>query len=165
MKKIDLEGSRLLHYAYGLVMVFDATEKAPQARWTQQHEDQGFARREHSVLFATLKQEGKAIVNVFNGWPNDLSQSSRVIAVQLSLSSALLNIRGLEEWPIDRFVRLVPGSYTVILSQRLDKNTGQLILDFFVDSLCETRNSRVLKADEALKVPGVLLETADPVRE
>lgn len=162
MKKIEIEGSVLLHYAYGLVMVFDQYETVPQAHWTQQHQDQGFARRERSVLFSTLRQEGKARVNAFEGRPNDLNQGDRIISVPLQILSGKLNIQGLEEWPIKRSVKVSPGVNTVILSQRIDEGTDELVLDFFIDMLA-TDTSRILKADRSLNVPPVLLETAGSV--
>lgn len=144
-------------------MVFDSSEKKPEVHWTKQHQDQGFARRELSVHFSTLEQEGKANVKVFYRRSCDPSQGTRIIAVPLNVPSGELNIQGLEEWPIDRFLTIDPGSYVVTLSQRIDHATDRLILDFFIDP-AETQRSQIIKGDELLRIPNVLLETADPVR-
>ena len=162
MKRLEIEGSVHLYYAYGFVMVFDKSEPTPQARWIQQHENQGFARRERSVMFSTLRQEGKATVNAFEGWPVDLGQGSRIIAVPLKVLSGELSIQGPEEWPEARYVKVAPGVNTVILSQRIDEVTDQLVLDFFIDAIA-TENSKILKAGGLHNIPSVLLETAEPV--
>jgi len=162
MKRLELDGPPVLNYAYGLLMVFDSCEKSPQSRWTQQHEQQGFARRESSVHFATLNQEGRASVEVFDGEPDSPHKGGRIIYVPMKLPSGQMNIQGPEEWQIERFVRVAPGEYTVTLSQLIDQETRELILDFFL-SLSSTPESRILRADEMLKPPDVPLETADPV--
>jgi hypothetical protein len=162
MKKIEIAGSTELHYAYGLIMVFDRCETKPHARWTQQHEDQGFARRERSVLFSTLRQEGLARVSAFEGWPEDLNQGARIIQVPLNISSGNLNVQGLEEWPIERSMKVKSGLNTVVLSQRIDPATEQLVLEFYIDPVA-TESSKILKAGGLVKIPPELLETTDPI--
>jgi len=163
-KEITLEGPPILDYSGHVVCVYDAAEQNPEIRWLPEYTKQGFARRERTIQFVLLEDAGIALVTVFSGWPEDIGSATRAIAVPLEATTGEVHIEGLEEWPEERYVKVVPGRYTVVLLQRMDQEGNQLVLDFFLDSERVSQESLILKADERLRIPTMLLENAESLR-
>lgn len=160
-RPLQLHGSPSVRYSFNQVVFFDDSEGAPGSSWTEEHWRQGFARRETVVAFATIRQAGIALLNACYGSPDDSEPFERLISVPLRLPTGKLRIEGPEEYPIDRFIELPPGEYVVILGQRFGAHQA---LDFhlFVDAARGRNSSQILKADQVLDPPPVLLESADP---
>jgi len=157
-QSLTLIGASIIRYSYNQILVFDSLESTPGCQWSDAHWQQGFARRNSIVSFATLDQAGTAALSIVE----DAGQEEGVVrAIQTSLDvpSGKVCIEGVDEYPISRYVKLIPGVYRVTASQRRDSSRLAIFLSFshssqFVPSL-------IIKADSLLNPRGELLETSD----
>jgi hypothetical protein len=145
---IELVGSSVVRYSYNQIMVYDSSEKTPGCLWTHQHWRQGFARRDTTICFSTLNQAGKAHLSIVNS-AGDVPGVLRAIRSSLKCSSGKMRIEGPDEFPVERFVKVIPGVYSVTFSQRLD-DEGELSVYISFDRVERMSASQILKADASL---------------
>ena len=147
LSKLPLTGSESLSFSYGQVIAYDAGEQEPGSIWTDQHINQGFVRRPHSVGIRTLIQDGTATISVFRAEPASLEAYVRVISVPIELPSGVLRLEGPDEFPVERFVNVGVGVYRLTFCQAINAD-GDIRIDIFVGATAEADpRSRVLKAD------------------
>jgi hypothetical protein len=156
---VHLTGPDVLRYSYNQFFVYDSLEKAPGCLWTNHHWRQGFARRDSTICFSTLNQAGKARLSIVDS-AAEVTGTVRAIRAGMQCPSGKARIEGPDEYPIERFVRLSPGDYSVTLSQRIDTETG-LWLYLSFDQAERVIPSQILKADALLEQSIIPLETAD----
>jgi hypothetical protein len=156
---IELTGSAVVRYSYNQIIVYDSLEKAPGCLWTERHWRQGFARRETTICFSTLNQAGKARLSVVQD-AAVIAEVSRTIRASMQCLSGKACIEGPDEYPIERFVRLSPGNYSITLSQRMDPEAG-LLLYLSFNQIEQVIPSQILKADALLQSSIEILETAE----
>jgi len=161
IESLELSNTNTMQYSYGQFLVYDQYESEPGSLWSDQHIAQGFVRRRRALGVSTLTQHGKATVRTFLGSPDGLNGYDRVISVPIELASGILCIEGPEEYPIQRSIKVIPGSYRLVAAQTQVSET-ELNIDVYIDHLVETDpKSKILKADELIQVSGPLLETGD----
>ena len=159
LNELQLTGPRSLYFSYGQIIAYDSGEQEPGSIWTDQHINQGFVRRPHTVGIRTLTQEGTATVTVVRAEPASLDVYDRVISVPIELPSGLLRLEGPEEYPVERFAKVGVGVYRLTLCQALNADGG-IRFDIFVSEAVEADSrSRLLKTDDDLSGVGDLIET------
>lgn len=149
MEKVIYRGE--MYFSYGQFLAFEASVTTPGCEWTATHYDQGFARRAHTVSFATLLEFGHASLSVHLG------------AYQLEIVSGDLVIVGPEEFELQRIVPLATGHYSVVAAQATLGDDRETI-DVYLQKLSSPSAliaSRILIADHDLRPPPVLLETSE----
>lgn len=150
-----------LYFSYSQFMVYDQSVTYPGCLWTENHTAQGFARRQSTVCFGTLLEFGDATVTyqVVRYAFND--KYERVIAVPFIVTSGKVIVNGPEEMNVLRVVELPKGHYRLVAGQHMIGDDEEAI-DLFFEPLNESSStSAILVADEQLKVPGTLIETAE----
>jgi hypothetical protein len=151
-----------LYFSYSQFFVYDAAIQMPACQWTKAHSDQGFARREGTVAFGTLLEFGRARVGVVVGYYEPRSEYQRVIAVPFAAVSGKVIVDGPEETETgrERSFALSMGHYRLVAAQRVIGDEEELI-DLFYELLARPlTKSSILVADEALRPPTLLVETA-----
>jgi hypothetical protein len=148
--------------AYSQFLVFD--KEAPAGhRWSQGHYDQGFARTGRSVSFATPLEFGRGDVLVHLGPYEGRDEHTRVIEVPFDVSSGEVVVGGPEEFPVkpERVFHLPKGHYRLVAAQAMTDEEQEEI-DLYFEKLAEPlATSRIVIADEAMRPPTPLLETAE----
>ncbi len=154
-----------MYFSYSQIMVSDETIKSPGCDWTDDHFNQGFARRLSTVSFRTILEFGTGSVKVHLSQYIETEGYERVIAVPFSSPSGRVVIEGPEEYPVpvDRILILQPGHYKLVAAQKLVDEDAELI-DLYFHRLDEpAKNSEILVADNELDPPEALLEEAEVV--
>lgn len=149
-----------VYFSYSQLFVYDKELVSPACDWTDEHVRQGFARREQAIAIGTLLEFGHARVRISESIPFLFDAYQRVIAVPLEIKSGRLGVEGVEEYPIDRSICVPPGTYRIIVAQRIVDDDREEI-DIFLEPYRESVvRSEILIADEALDPPSTLIETA-----
>ena len=142
-------------------MVFDETVQLPGCDWTEQHTEQGFARRESVVNFSTLLEFGHADVTINVGTYEPHPDYERVISVPFLITSGRVLVEGPEETEAERSVTLPPGNYRLVVAQHITADDEERIDLCFEPLTKALEGSAVLVADEALDPPTPLIESAE----
>ena len=152
-----------LEFSYSQFFVYDASVQMPACEWTKEHSDQGFARREGTVAFGTRLEYGKAEVRVYVCSYQPRDDHERVIAVPFVVVSGQVIVDGPEEMESgrDRNVALPPGSYRLVVAQRVVGDEEEVIDLFFEPLAKPLERSEIIKADDGLDPPDPLIETAE----
>jgi hypothetical protein len=156
---VVLTGDPQIRYTYGQFLVFDSSQEAPGCQWDDRHWNQGFSKRESIVSFSTLERSGKGKLLVVNSAEKQKGVI-RAIRTSIYVPSGKLCIEGVDEFPISRYVSLVPGIYRITASQGREAN-GQLLIFISVIPSTEIEPSEVIVADDALDPHIPLLETSE----
>jgi hypothetical protein len=149
-------------FGYSQFLLFDK-EARPGHRWSQGHYDQGFARTGRSVSFGTPLEFGLGAVLVHLGPYEGRDEHTRVIEVPFEVSSGEVVVGGPEEFPVapERVFQLPNGHYRLVVAQAVTDEDQEKI-DLYFEKLAEPLpTSRVIVADEAMRPPTPLLETAE----
>jgi hypothetical protein len=150
-----------IYVSYNQFMVYDKTVDLPGNDWTEEHSNQGFARRDSSVCFGTLIQFGDANVQVFSNSYVFNEKDERVIKVPFYSPSGLIFIEGPEEESRDS-IKIEPGYFLLTAAQQADyENETLLIRLYFLKTEIPFSKSEILIKDEQLNPPNQLLETAE----
>jgi hypothetical protein len=151
-----------LYFSYSQFMVFDKTTEFPACAWTQDHSDQGFARRASTVCFGTLSESGTATVAAYlSSPPPRLNDYERVIMVPLLLPSGTVAVGGPDEYPFERTFHIPAGQYRLTAAQRRCGNEeGEEVTLFFERTAESIVRSEILIADPGIKRKTNLLESA-----
>jgi len=149
-----------LYFSYSQFMVYDKDVALPGCDWTDEHSDQGFARRESTVNFGTILEFGYADVAVSRGRYEYREEYERIIAVPFFVSSGEVIVDGPDEMESGRIIALPPGHYRLVAAQYATSDDEEAI-DLFFEPVAEPlERSAVLLADEDLHPPATLIETA-----
>jgi hypothetical protein len=149
-----------MYFSYGQFMVYDSSEPAPGCLWTNDHYNQGFARRSATVCYRTLKQEGEADVTYIHGHFVPRYSYVRVIAVPFFSTTGRVLVEGPEEVGTGRIVNIPAGDYRLTCGQRYENNC--VVVDLFFEKLERPlERSIVIVADSELSPPTELIESAE----
>jgi len=159
-----------MDFSYNQFMVFSADLDLAELAmdWTQEHVDQGFARRKSIVSFSTITQYGQADLNVYLARFEDTASYQRVIAVPFYSPIARVVICGPEEVGSEHFLTVETGYYRLIEAQKLLQpheytgDLGHIAVDLYfelVEKPLET--SQIIVCDSMLSPPRDLLEYAE----
>jgi Competence protein J (ComJ) len=148
-------------YSYSQLQVFDSDIDRPGFHWTEEHVEQGFARQSRNVSFATLSSYGTADVAVFVAAYEERGEYERVIAVPFELKSGKLEFGGPEESAHAHGLFLPNGHYRLVAAQTLLADDRERVDLYFEKLDLPLRRSRILVADEQLRPPATLSETAE----
>jgi hypothetical protein len=150
-----------MYFSYGQFMIYDKDVALPGCAWTDQHSDQGFARRESVVSFGTLLDFGYADVVAHLGAYQPAEEYERVIAVPFRVTSGEVIVEGPEETAPERTFALPPGHYRVVAAQYALSDDEETIDLSFEPVEAPLGRSTVLVADDNLNPPTPLVETAE----
>src|SRR5262249_46153453 len=96
-----MKTTALAHFRFDIdhnqFLIYDVSVQVPQCEWTEEHSDQGFARRDSCACIATLLQDGHADTTVFFGPFDKRPIYQRVIALPFFAPEGKIIIRGLME--------------------------------------------------------------------
>ena len=146
--------------SYSQIAAFHADLAEPFNDWSEQHVAQGFAWRPGSVSFATLDDGGVLRVNVTSKTFDDSrSTATRVIQVPFDVS---------EHGPVELAsigssatkLELPPGHYELTFEHGIDEK-GMWATFHFVPASGPTA-AKLLRIDDALSPPGILVMGAEP---
>jgi hypothetical protein len=154
--------STRIAFGYSQFLVFDKAAPAGH-QWSQGHYDQGFARTARSVSFGTPLEFGHGAVLVHLGPYEGRDEHTRVVEVPFEVSSGEVAVGGPEEFPVkpERVLQLPKGHYRLVAAQAVTDENEEKI-DLYFEKLTEPLpKSRVVVADEAMRPPTPLLETAE----
>ena len=150
-----------LYFSYSQFMVYDQSIQLPGCNWTEEHTAQGFARRESVVNFSTLREFGYANVAVSRDAYHPQREYQRVIGVPFLVTSGKVVVDGPEETTIERSFPLPPGHYRLIAAQCAIGDEEEVIDLYFEPLTKALERSIILVADEELRPPTPLIETAE----
>jgi hypothetical protein len=149
-----------LYFSYSQFMVYDQSVQLPGCAWTDEHTDQGFARRDSTVNFNTPLEFGYADVSISQGAYEPREEYRRVIAVPFRVTSGTVIVEGPEETKPERSFPLPAGNYRLVAAQCVTGDELEAIDLFFEPLAKPLERSVILVADDALNPPAALLETA-----
>ncbi|WP_394840666.1 NucA/NucB deoxyribonuclease domain-containing protein [Pendulispora brunnea] len=155
--KDEIALSRRMYFSYNQFMIFDSGEKQPGSDWTDEHVQQGFIRRAHTVSFGTICEFGDAELRVFCRAFEHISNYDRAIEVPLHVVSGRISIEGPEEDERPG-VDLAEGHYRITVAQRLVKEEHEEIDVFIEPAAGPVEKSRILIADHGIAKRENLLE-------
>jgi hypothetical protein len=141
-------------------MVYDRSIRLPGCDWTDDHTAQGFARRESVVNFRTLLEFGYADVRVSRSLYQPQPGYQRIIAVPFLVVSGKVAVEGPEETSVERDFTLAPGYYRLVATQRAVGDNDEVIDLYFEPHAESLEHSVILLADDELRPPTPLIETA-----
>lgn len=153
--------SGTMYFSYSQFFVFDKSVKLPGCEWTDGHFKQSFARREQNVCFGTLLEFGHAEFVVHLGRYVESSDYARVIQVPFEVTTGEVSIGGPDEYPNEHSVPIPNGHYTLVAAQAVTDDEHENIALFFERHSEQSKESRIIVADDALEPPHPLLETVD----
>jgi hypothetical protein len=156
-------GSFKVDLNYNQLLVYDVSVEVPECSWTEAHCDQGFARRESTVCFDTILQYGDAEVTIYEGPYSDNALYQRAVAVPFFSPTGRVIVQSVLEIYVAKVVFLPKGYYRLYAAQWLadDGDEDRQSIDLFFEALpAPAAQSAVLRADEGLNPPAVLLEDA-----
>jgi hypothetical protein len=144
--------------SYMQVAVFPANIESPFNNWTNAHVNQGFAWRPGAVSFRAL-ENGPTMVEIATADALLLRASTvRAIRVPFDVpSSGELEIASITDgarWKVE------PGEYAIVFETGHDSDNSPVCRFTFIRG--GDQEPKVLKADGELRVPEVLLMTAEP---
>ncbi len=150
-----------LYFSYGQFMVYDQIVKLPGLDWTDEHYDQGFARRDSVVGIRTLDDFGHADVRASDSMYVANDVYTRVIAIPFRVVTGTVVVEGPEEMSDARSIQLAPGNYRLVICQTaIDENLEAI--DLYFEPLQQPAPcSEIIVRDSALNPPFALIETAD----
>jgi hypothetical protein len=153
--------SATITFSYSQFMVFDASVELPGCAWTDAHQKQAFARRDHNVSFGTPLEFGHGDIAVHLGPYEGKDDHERVIEVPMEVTSGEVVIGGPEEFPNKHIFMLPAGHYRLVAAQTVIDDDREAI-DLYFEKLAEPlMRSRILIADEGLVPATPLLETVE----
>src|SRR5688572_4050624 len=110
-------GQFLIDFDYDQFLVYDVSVKVPECEWTEEHCNQGFARRGSVACVGTMLQYGQANITVFSGHYVKHREYERVIALPFHSPEGKIIIRGLMEIYIAHILFCEPGHYRLYVAQ------------------------------------------------
>lgn len=150
-----------IYFSYSVFLVYDGDVKLPGNNWIETHSNQGFARRNSSVNFATLFQFGHAEIQVFDGDYVTDQADERVIKVPFHAASGKVLIEGPEENQANS-IAIEPGHYLLTAAQQANYDDETLLIRlYFQRTEIPATQSEIILKDEQLNPPDQLLETAE----
>jgi hypothetical protein len=159
-----------MNFSHRQFLVYDrGVLKDVAPLWTKERSEQGFARRESTVAFATLVQLGIAeIVVCLNSVP-DLEHADRAVEVPFRAITGDIAIEGPVESGPNRAIHIAPGEYRLVAVQQLvgppptwDEEPEIAITLYFERLAAPLAHSSILVADDSIRSPpDPLLETAE----
>lgn len=159
-----------LYFSYNQFFVYDSGKLNCACDWTEEHYNQGFARRCGTVAIGTLYSFGQANLTLYLGAPLSLKEYERVIAVPLEIAGGSVSIDGVDEWPANRNFQVPNGSFKVVVAQRdagsnPDREQYREDIHVFLEQLPEPmERSEILVKDPMLDPPEILIEDAEEPR-
>ena len=90
----------------------------------------------------------------------DIAKYERVVSVPLNVKSGDIRMEGPEEYPVERKVLVPPGWYQVIVAQNAQGDETEQVDVYLQAILSDSGGSAVILADEGMRPPKVLLESA-----
>jgi hypothetical protein len=116
-----------------------------------------------NVSFGTPLEFGYGAVLIHVGPYERRDEHIRVIEVPFEVSSGEVVVGGPEEFPVkpDRVFQLSKGHYRLAAAQTVTDEDNENINVYFEKVSEPLATSRILVADEALRPPSPLLETAE----
>jgi hypothetical protein len=147
-----------LNISYSQICVFDSSLLSPFNDWTDLHVRQGFSWRPGSVSFRTLEEAGS--IEVYVEIKNQLvlkEETIRAIRVPFRVSEN----RAIEVASIGESSQLDinPGDYSLVFETGFNKNSSTWCSFSFLKG--SSTEAEILKADEELNPPSILLMTSE----
>jgi hypothetical protein len=149
-----------LEVSYTQATVFGSDLAEPFNDWSDTHVSQGFAWRQGSVSFKTLKSAGQMRVLISTGKPPDFSATSaiRIITVPFSVgASGDIEVATIAQ---SQPLSLSPGDYSLTFEHGLDSEGMWCVLHF--EPASESVRPRIVRADSDLSPKATLLMKASP---
>lgn len=146
----DIFYSQLAVFQYGLENPFND--------WNDTHVNQGFAWREGSVSFGTISddEECKITVRVTDKKEGD-TDAIRAITVPFYIRNKGIEVGSIME---TKAIDIEEGMYELLFTvQRLENGLGHYSFAFIKS---DNPMAKIIKADEELNPPSVLLMKAEP---
>lgn len=159
MTELVLSSSKM-YFSYGQFLVYDQSVQLPGCDWTDDHFDQGFARRESVACIRAMDDFGYAEVSVWAGMYIPDAAHKRVIAVPFFVESGLVIVEGPEEMNTGRQISMSPGSYRLVVAQKPLGEEAEEIALYFEPLRQPALCSEILVQDEELNPRLPLVETA-----
>jgi hypothetical protein len=149
-----------MYVSYSQFFIYDIGV-LPGCRWTEGHEQQGFARRLGVLSIGTLIEYGEATLRVVVGAASFDPKYTRILRLPLEVISGSIEIQGPEELSGSRVLGFENGSYLVTISQAfVSEEECDVEVAFEKDTLgCAV--SQILRADDGMQPPAVLIESAE----
>jgi hypothetical protein len=160
--KTSTLGRFRFNFDHGQFLVYDVSVQVPQCEWTDEHCDQGFARRESAACVGTMLQDGQADVTVFLGPFVGQEIYQRVIALPFYSPEGKIIVKGLLELYLAHVLFCPRGHYKLYVAQWIadEENECEGIHLFFHQLKKPVPKSEIILADEGLSPPELLLESA-----
>lgn len=150
-----------LEFSYISFSVYDSDVRLPGNESTDDHFNQGFARRDSSVNFRTLLEFGLATVRIFDDDYIYDETDERVIRVPFDCPSGRVFVEGPEENQPHAII-IEPSHYQLTAAQQANYDDESLFIRlYFFKVETPLVKSEILIKDEQLNPPSELLETAE----
>src|SRR5437870_5008439 len=115
--KTSILGRFRFKFDYNQFLVYDVSVQVPECTWTEEHCNQGFARRDSTACVGTILQYGQAEATAFFGPYTEQKLYSRVIALPFFSSTGRIIVQGLTEIYLAHILFCDPGHYKLIIAQ------------------------------------------------
>ncbi|HEY7308444.1 MAG TPA: competence protein ComJ [Gemmataceae bacterium] len=149
-------------FDYNQFIVYDVSVEVPECKWTEEHCNQGFARRASVACIGTLLQYGQGEATVFFGPYLEQKNYQRVIALPFHSSTGKVIVQGMMEIYLAHILFCDRGHYKLYIAQWIadeeDEREGIHIFFHLQDQ--PLSKSEIIIADEGLSPPPILLEDA-----
>lgn len=150
--------------SYAQLVVYDAGVRFPACDWTQEHSEQGFARREGTLCIGTLLPHGLAELAAYETGAVPEHDYVRVIETPFHAMTGDIRVEAPDEYPTARGFRVPVGQYALTFGQTvLDEEELKVDL-YFANRPTAPERSRIVVQDEDLNPPAILLEHAETPR-
>ena len=161
-----------VHFSHGSFTINDSAVPFALFKTGPGHANQGFARTESQVMFSTMLEYGRVLLNVYLGPYMPSETYDCVIEVPLRVDSGQVVMSGgPSDLPEGRTVKLPPGDYRLTCAQRVlggedDPNPdtrNRIVMDLFFEPAAEAAKTSRILVDKALVAGG--LQPPDPLIE
>ncbi|MEP6849365.1 MAG: competence protein ComJ [Acidobacteriota bacterium] len=150
-----------VEFSYISFSVYDSNVNLPGNESTDDHFNQGFARRDSSVNFRALLEFGLATVHVFDDDYKFEEADERVIKVPFYCPSGKVFVDGPEENE-PHTIDIQPGHYQLTAAQRANYDDESLFIRLYLFKVeTSSTKSEILIQDKQLDPPKQLLESAE----
>src|SRR5437016_2369137 len=114
--KTSTLGRFRLDFDYNQILVYDVSVAVPECTWTEEHCNQGFARRESVACLGTILQYGQADAVVFHGPFVEQETYERVIALPFYVPTGRVIIQGMMEVYLAHVLFCGQGQYKLYVA-------------------------------------------------
>lgn len=145
--------------SHGIIFLYDTSEKAPGNDWTEQHQEQGFARRASAINVSTLVENAWARLS--QGASDEMSGCERIVSCSLFSTSGTVGFSSVDPGgPV--IWRGHPGWVRITLGQSYSHEGEELEFVYFAEEAVAEEPTRIFK--DGAWASGAFIETADAAR-